>query len=60
MDELNKRKFFFNSKQAKGISVKDFLKRQQHEIYAAEAYGDLTNQLGHHQFKSAPGINIYF
>ena len=47
-----------NFKQAKGISVKDFLKRQQHEIYAAEAYGDFNNQLGHQPLKAPPGKMI--
>ena len=48
-----------NFKQAKGISVKDFLKRQHQEVYAAEAYGDFNNQLGHQPFKPTAGIIIY-
>ena len=48
-----------NVKQAKGISVADFLKRQQHEILAQEAYGDFNNHLGHRSFNSTPGSMIF-
>ena len=49
-----------NFKQAKGISVKDFLRRQQHEIYGEDAYGDFNNQLGNQQFKPTPGMFYIF
>ena len=49
-----------NFKQAKGISVKDFLRRQQHEICGEDAYGDLNNQLGNQQFKPIPGMIYIF
>ena len=49
-----------NITQAKGISVADFLKRQQHEILAQEAYGDFNHQLGHRPFNSTPGSMISF
>ena len=44
--------------QAKGINVEEFLKRQQHEILAQEAYGNVNHQLGHRQFLTTPGSMI--
>ena len=46
-------------KQAKGINVEEFLKRQRHEILAQEAYGDVNHQLGHRQFLTTPGSMIF-
>ena len=50
--------------QAKGINVEEFLKRQQHEILAQEAYGNVNHQLGHRKFLTAPGsmisISVFF
>jgi len=45
---------FFRESKAKGINVEEFLKRQQHEILAQEAYGNINHQLGHRQFLTTP------
>jgi len=44
-----------NFKQAKGISVKDFLRRQENEVYATEVFGDVTNSLNPQQFNPVSG-----
>ena len=41
--------------QAKGISVKDFLRKQENEVYASEAFGDVPNSMGPQQFNPASG-----